>query len=57
MTGGLDGLRRGEVHMLAASLQMRSRGEKPNLTGVRGSVTQAGVSLHDWGQSPAPVCM
>lgn len=55
MTGGFDGPPRGEGHMLVASLQTRSRGGKPKLTRVRGSVTRAGVSLQHWGQSPALV--
>lgn len=43
MTGGFDGPPRGEGHMLVASLQRRSRGEKPKLTRVSGSVSSTGV--------------
>lgn len=48
MTGGFDGPPRGEGHMLVASLQRRSRGEKPKLTRVSGSVSSTGVSLQHW---------
>lgn len=48
MTGGLDGPPRGGGHMLVASIQTRSRGEKPNLTRVRGSPPTTGVSLQHW---------